>query len=128
MKEREKNFGFYGYMGNHILYQLMMVKRENESFIPLPMIGLDDWIRFGDTSTIVTGPTIGLYTKILTDMLYMLTGDEKAVYRGDAGPYPWQEEGSYKLWNHLLSIYGIKGKNYDPIAAIKSAEIFENLK
>jgi hypothetical protein len=128
MKEREKNFGFYGYMGNHVLYQLMMVKRENESFIPLPMIGLDDWIRFGDTSTIVTGPTIGLYTKILTDMLYMLTGDEKAVYRGDAGPYPWQDEGSYKLWNHLLSIYGIKGKNYDPIAAIKSAEIFENLK
>ncbi len=128
LKEREKNYGFYGYMANHVLYQLIMVKRENESFIPLPMIGLDDWIRFGDTSSIVTGPTITLYTKILTDLLYMMTGDEKAIYRGDAGPYPWQDEGSYKLWNHLLGVYGIKGKNYDPIAAIKSAEIFENLK
>lgn len=128
MREREKNFGMYGYMANHILYQLIMVKRENESFIPIPWIGLDDWIRFGDTSTIVTGPTIGLYKKILTDLYYMMTGDEKGIYRGDAGPYLWQEEGRYKLWNHLLSIYGIKGKNYDPISAIKSAEIFENLK
>jgi hypothetical protein len=128
IKERQKNFGFYGYMGNHVLYQLIMVKRENESFIPLPMIGLDDWIKFGDTSTIVTGPTISLYTKILNDLFYMATGDEKGLYKQDAGPYPWQEEGRYKLWNHLAAIYGIKGKNYDPISAIKSAETFENLK
>lgn len=128
IKERQKNFGFYGYMGNHVLYQLIMVKRENESFIPLPMIGLDDWIKFGDTSTIVTGPTISLYTKILNDLYYMATGDEKGLYKQDAGPYPWQEEGRYKLWNHLAAIYGIKGKNYDPISAIKSAETFENLK
>jgi LysM repeat protein len=127
LRENQENSTF-GWMENHMIYQLIMVQRENSAFIPVPMLGLDDWIKFGDVTSIVTGPTIKLYSKILMDVLYMATGDERAAYKQDAGPYSWQEEGNYKLWNHLMSLFGIKGKNYDPVFAIKTAEIFENLK
>lgn len=128
MREREKEYGTAGWVMNHALYQLIMVQRENSAFVPLPGVGLDDWIKFGDVTSIVTGPTIKLYTKILMDVYYMMTGDEKGLYRQDAGPYSWQEKGNYKLWNHLFSLVGVKGKNYDPVYATKTAEIFENLK
>ncbi len=58
----------------------------------------------------------------------MVMGNDKAIYSQDAGPYPWQKEGNYKLWNHLFSLFGVKGKTYSPITAMKKAEIFENSK
>ena len=129
LEDREENYGYFGWMGNHMLYQLIATKRENQSFIPLPWVGgLEEWYKYGDTTSIAFGPTIGLYMKILADIGYMATGSEKAVYRQDSGPYPWQEEGDYKLWNHLASIYGIKGKNASPIWAIRRDEQFQNLK
>ena len=128
MREREREYGTAGWMANHMLYQVMMVKTENQAFIPLPMVGLGDWLEFTNNSTIATGPTIGVWGKIIGDLTRMTFGDSKAVYSQDAGPYPWQEEGRYKLWNHLFALLGVKGKNYDPITAIKKAEIFENSK
>ena len=62
----------------------------------------------------------------------MITGDEKGIYKSDVGPYDWQqkdEDGTYdyKLWNDLTGLFGIKGKNYAPIWAIRKNESFENL-
>lgn len=128
MREREKEYGTAGWLANHILYQTMMVKIENQAFIPLPMVGLGDWLEFTNNTTIATGPTIGVWGKIVGDLTRIAFGDEKAVYSQDAGPYPWQQEGRYKLWNHLFALLGVKGKNYSPITAIKKAEIFENSK
>jgi len=128
LRDREDDYGALGWAGNHILYQLIMIRRENESFIPLPGIGLDEWLDFAGNSTIVTGPTLKLYGKILVDMGQILTGSDKAYYKQDIGPYSWQEKGSLKLWNHLSSIFGLKGKNTSPIWAIKKAEQFENLR
>jgi hypothetical protein len=127
MRKREKEYGKLGWAANHMLYQLMMIRKENESFIPLPGIGLNEWIQFMDNTTIVTGPTLGLYSDMLMDMIYLATGSEKAYYKKEVGPYEWQKEGSWKFWNHLGSTFGIKGKTKEPIWAIKKAEQFENL-
>ena len=128
MREREKEYGTAGWLANHVLYQVIMVRTENEAFIPVPYLGLGDWLEFTNNSTIATGPTIGVWGKIIGDLMKMSTGNSKAVYSQDAGPYPWQAEGRYKLWNHLFALVGVKGKNYSPITAIKKAEIFENTK
>jgi hypothetical protein len=127
MRRREDQYGAFGWASNHVLYQLMMIKKENESFIPLPGIGLNDWLDYTANSTIVTGPTIDIYGKIIEDLWNMSTGNEKAVYKREVGPYSWQQEDSYKLWNHLGGIFGVKGKTKSPIVAIKKAEMFENL-
>lgn len=128
LREREAKYGTAGWMANHILYQLIMVQKENSTMIPIPGLGAGDWLDFTKTSTIVMGPTIELYFKILKDLGYIITGSEKAIYKQDVGPYTWQEEGHYKLWNHIGSVLGLSGKNYDPIWAIKKNEIFTNLK
>jgi LysM repeat protein len=127
MQLREDRYGAFGWLANHALYQLIMVKRENESFIPIPGIGLDEWLEFTNSTTIVTGPTLDLYSKIMMDLWYMITGNERGIYKTETGPYPWQKEGSYKLWNHFAGIFGAKGKNVAPIWAIKKNESFENL-
>ena len=125
LKEKEKNYGLMGWYANHLLYQTMMLKKENEAFNPL--FGYNQYISFFDTTTIASAPVLGNGSKILTDILMMITGDDSARYKQDIGPYSWQEEGDLKLWNHIGGLFGIKGKNYSPIQAIKSKETFENL-
>ena len=128
LKEREAKYGRAGWLANHMLYQLIMVQKENSTMIPLPGMGAGDWLDFTKTSTIAMGPTLELYLKIVKDMYYIVTGNDKAVYQQEVGPYEWQEEGHYKLWNHIGSIFGVSGKNASPYWAIKKNEIFTNLK
>lgn len=128
IKKREIDYGKAGWLANHMLYQIIMVRKENSTMIPLPGMGAKEWLNFSETTTIATGPTIDLYMSILADLGYILTGSEKAIYKQDVGPYSWQEKGNYKLWNHLGKIFGISGKNLSPYWAIKKNEIFTNLK
>jgi len=128
LKEREEKYGTAGWLANHMLYQLIMVQKENSTMIPLPGMGAGDWLDFTKTSTIAMGPTLELYLKITKDMYYILTGNDKAVYQQEVGPYEWQDEGHYKLWNHVGSIFGLSGKNLSPYWAIKKNEIFTNLR
>lgn len=125
LKERQKTYGLMGWYANHLLYQVMMLKQENEAFNPF--FGYDQYVSFFDTTTIASAPVLGNGAKILTDLLMMLTGDDSARYKQDVGPYAWQKEDSLKLWNHMGAIIGLKGKNYSPIQAIKSYETFKNL-
>ena len=137
MKMRQERYGAGGWLANHALYQLMMVQRENQSFIPLPGVGADEWLDFTETSSIVVGPTLSLYSKLVEDLGMIVTGNDKALYKQEVGPYSWQKEGSYKIWNHIGQIFGLSGKNVippseewgsGPIWAVKKAEIFENLR
>jgi len=125
LKDREEKYGNMGWVANHMLYQVMMVQRENSTMTPL---GVGEWLDFTKTSNIVMGPTLDLYLKIFKDLGYMITGNDKAVYKQEVGPYTWQEEGKYKLWNHLGGIFGLSGKNLSPYWAIKKNEIFTNLR
>lgn len=125
LRKREKDWGMFGYMSNHLLYQLMATKSENELLVPI--LGFDDFKGFLTDSTLASGPIIGNSIKIMQDLFYILTGDDSAIYKQDVGPYWWQQEGDYKIWNHIGGVFGIRGKNYDPIHAIKSRETFQNL-
>jgi hypothetical protein len=125
LKQKREDYGLMGWYANHMLYQAMMVKQENEAFNPL--FGYDQYVSFFDSTTIASGPILGNGAKILTDIFMIISGDESARYKQDIGPYSWQEEGDLKLWNHIGSIFGLKGKNYSPIQAIKSYETFKNL-
>jgi len=128
LKRREEEYGTMGWVANHMLYQIIMVQRENSTMIPLPGLGAGEWLDFTKTSNIVVGPTLDLYLKIFQDLAYMMTGNDKAIYKQEVGPYSWQKEGKYKLWNHLGRIFGVAGKNASPYWAIKKNEIFTNLR
>jgi LysM repeat protein len=125
LRKRQKEWGALGYMSNHLLLQILAVKSENELFVPF--VGFDDFANLLDQTSLATGPVIGNSIKILQDLYMIATGDDGAIYKQDVGPYWWQEEGDYKLWNHIGGVFGVKGKNYDPVYALKSRETFQNL-
>jgi hypothetical protein len=93
----------------------------------VPFVGFDDFANLLDQTSLATGPVIGNSIKILQDLYMIATGDDGAIYKQDVGPYWWQEEGDYKLWNHIGGVFGVKCKNYDPVYALKSRETFQNL-
>jgi hypothetical protein len=103
----------------------MMTSVENEAFIPV--VGFKDWKNYFGNTTIATKNTVDVYLKIMDDIWQIGTNNPDAIYKQPAGPYKWQQKGRYKLWNHIGTMYGIKGKNRDPYWAIKKYETFENL-
>jgi uncharacterized protein YfkK (UPF0435 family) len=134
-KIKARNETWPGWMANQVLYQLIMVRKENRLFVPIPFIsgtalgGTQELLSFGESTFIGFGPTIGALMKISNDLYYIVTGNDKAYYKQDVGYYDWQKEGSLKIWNHLLGgTFGLTGKNMDPYWAIKKNEIFENLR
>ena len=126
LRRREEQYGMGGWLANQVLYQLIMVRRENRLFVP--GYGTKDALDMIKDTTIMTGPTTNAYMKILNDLKNMALGNEKAYYAQDVGYYDWQKEGSAKIWNHLGSTVGLTGKNLSPVWAIKKNEQFENLR
>lgn len=114
LTDSDREFNFGGYMSNHSLYMLWLVHSENKQFIPLPGYGLNEMTSMLDLKSVVTGPTIKTYQKILDDNIAMITGSESAYYTRDVGPYRWQKEGSAKVWNDLARIVGLTGSTLDP--------------
>ena len=134
-KIKARNEDLPGWFSNQILYQLIMVRKENRLFVPIPFIsgnalgGSQELLSFGESTFIGFGPTITTLMRVSNDLYYLVTGNDKAYYKQEVGYYDWQKEGSLKLWNHLLGgTFGITGKNMDPYWAIKKNEIFENLR
>ena len=124
---KRDNATWSGYFGNHLMYLLITTKSENEAFLPL--IGIKDQMSYFGTTTIATANTIDMYIKIMFDLWNIATDNPDAIYsKQDQGPYFWQKKGRYKLWNHIGSMYGVKGKNRDGMWAVKKFEQYEATK
>lgn len=108
-----------GYLSNHLLNLMLQVRSENEQFVPLPGFGLDNYMQFKNLTSVVFGPTVDTYSKIMNDLWMMALGDDREYYTKDMGPYGWQGEGHAKLWNHIGSAFGVTGSSVDPVKAIQ---------
>lgn len=113
-----------GFLANHTMTLLLKTQNENESFIPLPGFGLSDYVNMGNAGSIAFNPTVKQYAKILGDIAGHASPGEDAslYYQRDVGPYPWQQQESAKIWNHIGSMVGITGSDIDPVKAAKSFE------
>lgn len=122
----EEDFDLGGWLSNHTLTLLLKTQAENQSFIPLPNLGLSSYIDLSSTTSIAFGPTITSYAKILTDLAqHAAPGeDEDLYYTRDMGPYGWQKEGEAKIWNHISSMLGFSGSQVDPVKGLQSWDSF----
>ena len=109
------NFNVDWWLAQHLILFSKNVFAETTSFIPLPKLGLEDLRENADLTSLVFGRSIGQMGTLMKDMFYMSIGSEKAKYTRNVGPFSWQEKGSYKIMNHTLSLFGVKGKFYDPV-------------
>lgn len=122
----DEDFHLDGWLSNHALTLLLKTQAENQSFIPLPGLGLQNYIDLASTTSIAFGPTITASATLLTDLtMHAMPGeDESLYYERDTGPYSWQKEGSAKIWNHLATTAGFSGSQIEPVKGLESFESF----
>jgi hypothetical protein len=122
----DDDFQLDGWLSNHALTLLLKTQAENQSFIPLPGLGLNNYLDFTSSTSLAFGPTITSWAKLMTDMsMHALPGEnEDLFYKKDTGPYDWQKEGSAKIWNHLSSMLGFSGSQVDPVKGLQSFDTF----
>ena len=123
LRKREKD-SWWGWTQNHMLFQLLAVRAENEQFIPLPGWGLGDLLELKDVTSVIFGPTLNTYGKLMVDMYRTWFTDEGNEYKVDVGPWSWQKKGSNKMWNHVGGALGVRGKQRSPAQAIKDFDSF----
>lgn len=111
-------FSMEGYMSNHTLNLLMNIKAESTQWVPVPGLGLQDYQQSLDWNSVMFGPTITVYSKMLNDLVN--AGNESGYYKKAVGPYEWQQDDSFKFWNHLGHTMGITGGSIDPVLSIKN--------
>jgi len=119
------NFKLDGWLTQHAIYQMKAVFAETTTFVPLPGLGEQEILDVGTVSNVLLGRGIGNYTTLIMDLFYISTGNQRASYKRDMGPFPWQDKGDYKIYNHLAKMFGVKGKFWDPVLAIKAQETIE---
>ena len=118
---RRYPFNLQGWLANHATYQLIKVRAENESFLPLPGFGLDDYSKLIEFDAgAIFSPTIGNGTKVLTGLWDYSMGNPSAYYKKDVGAYEFQQAEGLKALNYLAKMVGITGKTTDPVMAIKN--------
>ena len=123
--EDDREFKLGGYLQQHLLYLLMNIRAENEQFIPLSKYGLKDLSQMKNVSSVVFGPTTDTYVKIITDMNEEFFGEgKKSRYKKDVGPYVWQKEDSFKIWNNAFKAFGITGSSMDPYLGARNFNSF----
>jgi hypothetical protein len=115
-----EDFKYSGWLSNHALWLFMNIRAENEQFIPLPSYGLGDILQFKNVTSVVFGPTLDGYGKLVVDGAQWVAGDDRRLYQQDVGPYSWQKKGSAKAWNHFYKLFGITGTTTDPSMAVKN--------
>jgi hypothetical protein len=117
---KRPDFNGWGFLENHMLFLLMNVRAENEQFLPLPKIGLDDYTAMLDLKSIAFGPTVQTYQQLIDDAIDIMAGNERAKYTRDVGPYAWQKDDSHKIWAHIAGMLTFKGSSVDPAVGIKN--------
>ena len=120
-EDSDHPFKMSGWLQNHAFLMALQVRAENEAFIPFPGFGIDNYYEtLTDASSVGFGPTLRAYTDMI-ELAYMeATGNPKARYSKDSGPYKWQREGGSKLWTTFWKSIGLTGGTLDPITAAKN--------
>jgi hypothetical protein len=120
------DFNLAGYMSNQALFLSIATINENQSFLPFPGYGLDDYRAMLDFDSIAFGNTLSNYVKTMDNLLGLMTDDPSAYYKRSVGPYSWQDEGSAKVFNYLLKSIGLSGNEVDPVTRLKNLESIQN--
>jgi hypothetical protein len=115
----DRDFRLNGWLSNHLLNLTLQIEAENDSWIPLPGMGLRDYKDIALMNSAALSATFGRWEELITSLTGMASGE---VYKRSAGPYEWQQEGRYKFWNHLGKLLTFTGTTTEPIQAIETLD------
>jgi hypothetical protein len=122
----EHPFKASGWFANHLLNLAIQVEGENDGWIPLPYLGLKDYLSMAKMESVAIGATVGYWVDFfegVTDYMdYLISGDTSALYKRGVGPYNWQQQGGVKFFNTLGKMVSLSGSTIEPIQGIKGLE------
>lgn len=122
-EDPEHPFHIGGWFANHALNLALQVEAENDSWIPLPGMGLQDYASMLKLESIALSSGIDRYVYFFSELenilSYYVTGDTSGLYKREAGPYTWQQEGDFKFWNHLAKMLSLTGRAIEPVEDIE---------
>lgn len=122
-EDPEHPFHIGGWFANHALNLALQVEAENDSWIPLPGMGLQDYASMLKLESIALSSGIDRYVYFFSELenilSYYVTGDTSGLYKREAGPYTWQQEGDFKFWNHLAKMLSLTGRAVEPVEDIE---------
>ena len=112
--ERNQKLKTRSWAHNMLLYELMMIKGESETFLPIPGMGVNELLRLKDQPSIAF-PLINKYYKFfyhagqwLVDPLF---DEDLSTFQRKTGIY---DKGDYKIIADLRKIIGLTGTTIDP--------------
>jgi hypothetical protein len=111
----DRPFQAGGYLSNHLLSLILQIRSENEAWMPLPNMGLDEYTGILTMEAVPMAATVTKYVDLLDKSWDALQGDKSAYYQRDVGPYDWQKAESLKMMNYALKSIGVTGKIVDPV-------------
>jgi hypothetical protein len=116
----EHPFNLGGYISNNLLALTLQTRQEQVNWVPLPKLGLSAYTDYLNFESLAVTSTIESYTKVLGQMINLLTGDESAYYKRAVGPYEFQQQGGVKMANYFAKMFGFTGSTVDPVMATKN--------
>lgn len=122
-KELEKNTAFYNYM----LSVGMAVKSETETFIPLPGMGLNEFVRKAN-SPFAAMRQLTSIAKVIQNAVDLATNDEDAYYKRTSIKDGFHDKGDAKLIANFLKLIGWSGIQYSPLERVQNAQKNTQLK
>ena len=123
--DKDREFDALGYAEVHALHMLMQVRGENEQF-NLLFGGIKNYNSLLDIKSVAFGPTTDSYVQLWEDTKMIATGDPKAYYSRDVGPYSWQKKGGSKFMTHFAKTLGLTGSSLDPALAIQNFQSYQS--
>jgi hypothetical protein len=102
-----------------LLNLTLQIEAENDSWIPLPGMGLNDYKEIALLNSAALAATFERWVDLVDSFAGMASGE---VYQRSAGPYMFQEEGSYKFYNQLAKLLTFTGTTTEPIQAIETLD------
>ena len=119
-EDRFKKVKTYDWTRQMIIYELMLIKGEVETFVPGP--GFNEMLRMKDNPSIAF-PIINKYWKVMNNFYLWASQNEKAYYQKKTGIW---DKGDLKLFADLTKIAGFNGNTFNPEVALKNYSMSMN--
>lgn len=126
----DNQFNLGGYLHNHLIALLLKTNVESSEFA-LWRMPSTLYSYTSDLKPLATSSTVGVGLNLLDQAYMTATGDPRAEYTRDVGPYIWQKKGSNKAWARLFRAIGVTGTDVgvdQGIANIQRAESTRRVK
>lgn len=110
---------------NYLLGLTIAVASEVQTFTPLPLLGMDEFIRkFSNPFAVST--SLKLYGKTITDGINLITGSDSARFKVKGIDDGFHDKGDVKVIADFIKLTGFDYKEFSSVDKVVGVQSFQN--